>query len=120
MYINELLPESEASIANEAKKSNMIVSIHNCVVSVLVENGINKPKFMRVNELEDPDKVQAIKRKQNYDNEKPNNRSEENITSPPKKRQFVDNNNRKTKQWETSLRSDSILCVCFYCLWFNL
>ena len=89
MYINELLPESEASIANEAKKSNMIVSIHNCVVSVLVENGINKPKFMRVNELEDPDKVKAIKRKQNYDNEKPDNRSEENITSPPKKRQFI-------------------------------
>ena len=71
----------------------MIVSTHNCVVSVLVENGINKPKFMRVNELEDLDRVKAIKRKENYNNEKPDRRSEEKITSPPKKRQFVDNNN---------------------------
>ena len=52
----------------------MIVSTHNYVVSVLVENGINKPKFMRVIELEDLDKVKEIKRKQNYSNEKPENR----------------------------------------------
>ena len=44
IYINEPLPEIEASIANEAKKRDMIVSTHNCVVSVLVENGINKPR----------------------------------------------------------------------------
>ena len=71
IYINELLPEIEASIANEAKKRDMIVSTHNCVVSVLVENGINKPKFMRVNQLEDLDRVEAIKRKENYNNETP-------------------------------------------------
>ena len=93
IYINEPLPEIEASIANEAKKRDMIVSTHNYVVSVLVENGINKPKFTRVNELEDLDRVKAIKRKANYYNEKPDRRSEENITSPPKKRQFIDTNN---------------------------
>ena len=37
----------------------MIVSTQNCAVSVLVENSINKPKFLRVREL---DKVKAIKR----------------------------------------------------------
>ena len=61
IYINESLPEIEASIANEAKKRNMIVSTHNCVVSVLVENGINKPKFMRVNELKDSDRTNKTK-----------------------------------------------------------
>ena len=90
--INEPLPEIEASIANEAKTRDMIVSTHNCVMSVLVENRINKPKFMRANELEDLDRVKATK-KENYNDEKLDWRSEENIKSPPKKRQFVDNNN---------------------------
>ena len=62
IYINEPLPEIENGIANETKKGKMIVSTHNCVVSVLVENGINKPNFMRVNELEDLDRVNAIKK----------------------------------------------------------
>ena len=93
IYINEPLPEIEARTAHEAKKRDMIVSIHNCVVSVLAENCINKQKFMRVNELEDLDRVMAIKRKENYNFEKPDRRSEENITSPPKKRQVFDNNN---------------------------
>ena len=59
-----------------------------CVVSVLVENGIKELKFMRVNDLEDRDRVKAIKRKQNCNNEKPDNRSEESITFPPKKKPF--------------------------------
>ena len=75
------------------KKRDNILSKYNCVVSVLVENGKNKPKFMRVNELEDLDRVNAIKRKQNNDNGKLDSRSEDNITSPPTKKQFVDNNN---------------------------
>ena len=52
------------------------MSTHNCVVSVLVENGINKPMFVRVNKLAGPDKVKAIKRKQSNNNEKPDRQSE--------------------------------------------
>ena len=62
MHINNPLPEIEAGIANEAKKRDMIVSTHNCVVLGLVENGTNKPKFMRVNEPEDHDRLKAIKK----------------------------------------------------------
>ena len=95
IYINEPLPEIEAVIAEEAKKRDMIVSTQNCVVSVLVENGIFKPKFMRVNELEDLDRLNAIKRKQNCNNEKSDGQSEDNITSLPKEKQFFDKNNWK-------------------------
>ena len=62
MHINEPFPEIEAGIANEAKKRDKIVSTHNCVVLGLVENGTNKPKFMRVNEPEDHDRVKAVKK----------------------------------------------------------
>ena len=50
---------------------------------------------MSVNELEDLDRVKAIRRKQNCNNENPDRRSEENITSSPEKKQFADNNNCK-------------------------
>ena len=64
----------------------------------MFENGINKPKIMIFNKLEDLDKLKAIKRKQFGNNENPDRRSDENITCPPKNKQFVDNKNWKTKQ----------------------
>ena len=97
IYFNEPLPEIEASIAIEAKNCDMIVSTHNCVLSVLFENGINKPKFIRVNELEVLVKAKAIKRKHSCDNEKPDRRSEENITSRPRKKN-LSITTTKTKQ----------------------
>ena len=110
IYINEPLPEIEAGIAEEAKKRDMIVSTQNCVVSVLVENGIFKPKFMRVNEMEDLDRLNAIKRKQNCNNEKSDGQSEDNITSPPKEKQFFDKNNWK-KNNEKQLWAQTQFCV---------
>ena len=41
----------------------MITATHNCAVSVLVENGREKAKFVKVNEIEDLDSINAIKRK---------------------------------------------------------
>ena len=86
IYINKPLPEIEARIANEARKQDMIVTTNNCVVSELIDNGINKPKLMNFNELEDLDRVKAIKRKQNCNNKKPDSQSDENLTSPPEKK----------------------------------
>ena len=69
MFINELLPEVEANIQQEANKRNFITSTHNCAVSVLIENGKNKPKFVKVNEISDLEKLPAIKRSSNYKND---------------------------------------------------
>ena len=65
IYLNEPLPEYEAQIKNEANKRNMITATHNCAVSVLVENGREKAKFVKINEIEDLDSINAIKRKKN-------------------------------------------------------
>ena len=43
----------------------MITATHNCAVSVLVENGREKAKFVKTNEIEDLDSINAIKRKKN-------------------------------------------------------
>ena len=69
MFINELLPEVEANIQQEANKRNFITSTHNCAVSVLIENGKNKPKFVKVNEISDLENLPAIKRSNNYNND---------------------------------------------------
>ena len=69
MFINELLPEVEANIQQEANKRNFITSTHNCAVSVLIENGKNKPKFVKVNEISDLENLPAIKRSSNYNND---------------------------------------------------
>ena len=61
IYINEPLPECEAQIKGEATKRNLIRTTHNCVVSVLVANNEQKPQFVRVNELEELDKLTTIK-----------------------------------------------------------
>ena len=43
----------------------MITATHNCAVSVLVKNGREKAKFVKINEIEDLDSINAIKRKKN-------------------------------------------------------
>ena len=67
IYLNEPLPEYEAQIKNEANKRNMITATHNCAVSVLVENGREKAKFVKINEIEDLDSINAIKRKKHFE-----------------------------------------------------
>ena len=68
IYLKEPLPEYEAQIKNEANKRNMITATHNCAVSVLVENGREKAKFVKINEIEDLDSINAIKRKKTFRN----------------------------------------------------
>ena len=63
IYLNDPLPEYEAPIKNEANKRNMITATHNCADSVFVENGREKAKFVKINEIEDLDSINAIKRK---------------------------------------------------------
>ena len=41
----------------------MITATHNCAVSVLVEKGREKAKFVKINEIEDLDSINAIKLK---------------------------------------------------------
>ena len=48
IYLNEPLPEIEAQIKAEAVKRNMIVSTHNCTVSVLVDRGSQKPTYKKL------------------------------------------------------------------------
>ena len=67
IYLNEPLPEYEAQIKNEANKQNMITATHNCAVSVLVEIGREKAKFVKINEIEDLDSINAIKRKKHFE-----------------------------------------------------
>ena len=45
----------------------MITATHNCAVSVLVENGREKSKFVKINEIEDLDSINAIKRKKHFE-----------------------------------------------------
>ena len=67
IYLNQPLPEYEAQIKNEANKRNMITATHNCAVSVLVENGRKKAKFVKINETEDLNSINAIKRKKHFE-----------------------------------------------------
>ena len=46
----------------------MITATHNCAVSVLVENGREKAKFVKINEIEDLDSINAIKRRKTFRN----------------------------------------------------
>ena len=68
IYLNEPLPEYEAQIKNEANKRNTITATNNFAVSVLVENGSEKAKFFEINEIEDLDSINAVKRKKNSSN----------------------------------------------------
>ena len=45
----------------------MITATHNCAVSVLVENGREKAKFVKINEIEYLDSINAIKRKKHFE-----------------------------------------------------
>ena len=67
IYLNEHLPEYEAQIKSEANKRNMITATHNCALSVLVENCSEKAKFVKINEIEDVDSINAIKRKKQFE-----------------------------------------------------
>ncbi|XP_075240212.1 trypsin-like [Convolutriloba macropyga] len=55
---------SEKEIRNEAHKRDMITSTNNCVVSVLVHDGNEKTKFVKVEEVEDLDNLDAVKKRQ--------------------------------------------------------
>ena len=80
IYIIEPLTESEAQIKAEAVKRNLITTTHHCVVSVLVANNEQKPQFVRVNEIEELDKLTTIK--------KPNFQHDDvEVRSPAAKRQ---------------------------------
>ena len=63
IYLNDPLPEYEAQIKNDANKRNMFTATHNCADSVFVENGREKAKFVKIDEIEDLDSINAIKRK---------------------------------------------------------
>ena len=71
------MPEKEAEIQQAAADRDMITSTHNCMVSVLVENGLEKPKFVKINNISDLDKINAVKRKRNgFDDQGTNNNNE--------------------------------------------
>ena len=59
MYINEPLPECEAQIQAEANKLELITSTHNCVVSVLVEDG-SRSKFKAVHDVNELDTLNKL------------------------------------------------------------
>ena len=68
IYINEPLPECEALIRQEASKRNF-TSTQNCTVSVMLsDDKSDKTKFVRVNEIEDLDKLIPVKRKRPLEN----------------------------------------------------
>ena len=48
IYMYESLPQCEEEIQNEVHKRDMITSTNNCVVSVLVHDGNEKTKFVKV------------------------------------------------------------------------
>ena len=85
IYMNEPLPEIEAQIKAEAVKRNMIVSTHNCTVSVLVDRGSQKPTYKKINDVEDLDNVLAVKK--NTYNARSNNNDHDDHYSPAHKRQ---------------------------------
>ena len=58
------LHECEQEIRNEAHKRDMITSTNNCVVSVLVHDGNEKTKFVKVQEVEELDNLDAVKKRQ--------------------------------------------------------
>ena len=64
IYMYESLPEFEQEIRNEAHKRDMITSTNNCVVSVLVHDGNEKTKFVKVQEVEELDNLDAVKKRQ--------------------------------------------------------
>ena len=60
----ESLPDCEQEIRNEAHKRNMITSTINCVVSVLVHDGNEKTKFVKIEEVEELDSLDGVKKRQ--------------------------------------------------------
>ena len=62
IFLNELLPEIEAKIHAEANNRNLITTTHNCSVSVLVNAGNDKTKFVKVNNVKDLDELPTIKK----------------------------------------------------------
>ena len=58
----ESLPECEQEISNEAHKRDVITSTNNCVVPVLVQDGNEKTKFVKVQEVEELDNLDTVKK----------------------------------------------------------
>ena len=85
IYLNETLTEIESQIKAEAVKRNMIVSTHNCTVSVLVDRGSQKPTYKKINDVEDLDNVLAVKK--NTYNARSNNNEHDDHYSPAHKKQ---------------------------------
>ena len=85
IYLNEPLPEIEAQIKAEAVKRNMIVSTHNCTVSVLVNRGSQKPTYKKIIDVEDLGNVLAGKK--NTYNARSNNNDHDDHYSPAHKKQ---------------------------------
>ena len=85
IFLNEPLPENEAQIKAEAVKRNMIVSKHNCTVSVLVDRGSQKPTYKKINDVEDLDNVLAVKKNTYY--ARSNNNDHDDHYSPAHKKQ---------------------------------
>ena len=94
IYLNEPLPEIEAQIKAEAVKRNMIVSTHNCTVSVLVDRGSQKPTYKKINDIEDLGNVLAEKKNTYY--ARSNNNDHDDHYSPAHKKQ----NTRQYWQWQ--------------------
>ena len=76
----ESLPDCEQEIRNEAHKRNMITSTNNCVVSVLVHDGNEKTKFVKIQKVEELDSLDAVKKRQ------ATHRNSVEKLSPPNKR----------------------------------
>ena len=59
--MNKSLPQCEQEIRNEAHKRDVITSTNNCVVSVLVHDGNEKTNFVKIQEVEELDNLDAVK-----------------------------------------------------------
>ena len=71
IYLNKPLTEVQSQIKDEAVKRNMIVSTYDCAVSVLVDKAEKKPTYKKINEIDELNNVNAIKK--NDKNPQPTN-----------------------------------------------
>ena len=67
IYMYESMLECEQEIRNEAPKPYMITSTNNYVVSVLVHDENEKTKCVRVQEIEELDSLDAVRKGQATD-----------------------------------------------------
>ena len=61
--------ECEAEIKAETSKRNLIATTHICMVSELIAKDNEKPKFVKVNDLKELDKLRTFKRQNTYEDE---------------------------------------------------